>query len=324
MTFRNMLRSLLGDIRRAAILNLHALFTRLAKPYLIAKVPVPRGPTTFPQFADYFEKIGEHKRAEVMRLFATPDLLKVLPFMDIIGGAYTYTLDDPEYVFPWTQVERLKILGGALDTDKALIHLYGIDFRDRFERQKIASLSSFFVDRLINGDATADPREFDGLKKRIAKTNLIDAAGPITRTVLDDAINRVDAPTHLIMNRSMKQRLARAWWLEKAESGFYSYTTEDGETSVEILLVEKNDKREPIIPKEGNNTTSIYVVSIGDAGFCGLQNGPMVVDDLGEVNDRPVLRTRIEWLATQAVFSKRAAARIHNIYNAPIKDSDWE
>jgi predicted metallopeptidase len=50
----------------------------------------------------------------------------------------------------------------------------------------------------------------------------------------------------------------------------------------------------------------------------GLQNGVMEVDDLGQVNDKPVYRTRIEWLISLAVSRGRAAARVWGIKKAAV------
>jgi hypothetical protein len=60
------------------------------------------------------------------------------------------------------------------------------------------------------------------------------------------------------------------------------------------------------------------VVAIGDGGVMGLQNGVMEVDDLGQVNDKPVYRTRIEWLISLAVLGGRAAARVWGIKKAAV------
>jgi hypothetical protein len=57
---------------------------------------------------------------------------------------------------------------------------------------------------------------------------------------------------------------------------------------------------------------------VGDSGVIGLQNGVMEVDDLGQVNDKPVYRTRIEWLISLAVLSGRAAARVWGIKKAAV------
>ena len=64
--------------------------------------------------------------------------------------------------------------------------------------------------------------------------------------------------------------------------------------------------------------TSIYCVNMSDEGVVGLQNGIMEVRDLGELQERPVMRTRVEWLVGMAVMHGRAAARLRGISNAAV------
>ncbi len=44
----------------------------------------------------------------------------------------------------------------------------------------------------------------------------------------------------------------------------------------------------------------------------------MDVRDLGELNDSPIWRTRIEWYAGLALYHGRAAARLRGISNAAV------
>ena len=64
--------------------------------------------------------------------------------------------------------------------------------------------------------------------------------------------------------------------------------------------------------------TSLYVVSLGESMLTGLQNGIMEVDDLGEIDAKPVLRTRVEWLVGMAALHGRCAARLRGISNAAV------
>ncbi len=292
----------------------------------------------------------EIKRGAIIELFATPDLLKVLPFMDINGGAYTYTQEGqlPGVAFRGyneaytngvgvvnAQVERLRIVGGDLDVDKALIKTHGADIRSRQERMKVKALSLFIAGKIINGDSEADPREFDGLRKRIVGSQLIPAGSGVngdalSLTLLDEAIDAVDQPTHLVMSKRMRNLLSAAA-RNTAVAGYLTWEkNEFGEriayyNDLPILVTDYDDTGAQVIdfneacPGGGTTTgTSIYVLSVGDAGVVGLQNGVMEVDDLGEVNDKPVLRTRIEWLVALAVMNGKAAARIWGIKKAAV------
>jgi hypothetical protein len=110
----------------------------------------------------------EVKRSAIIELFAYPDLLKVLPFMDVPGGSYTYTQEGqlPGVAFRGfneaygngvgvvnSQVEVLKIVGGDLDVDKALIKTHGANIRTMQEKMKVKALSSSWPAR----SSTATP-----------------------------------------------------------------------------------------------------------------------------------------------------------------------
>jgi hypothetical protein len=292
----------------------------------------------------------EVKRAAIIELFAAPDLLRVLPFIDIQGGAYVYIQEgqlagvafrginesyttNTGIINP--QTERLRIVGGDLDVDKALLKTHGPDIRTTQEKMKVKALSLFIAGKMINGDSENDPREFDGIRKRITGSQLFPAGSSsggdaLSLSVLDTAIDAVDGATHLIMSRPMRNLLSQSarnpsvggyvQW-EKNEFGeriaFYN--------DLPILTTNYDDANNQVIdfneanPGGGSSVgTSIYVVRIGDEGVVGLQNGVMEVDDLGQIQSQPVMRTRIEWLVSLAVMSGRSAARIWGIKKAAV------
>ena len=66
-------------------------------------------------------------------------------------------------------------------------------------------------------------------------------------------------------------------------------------------------------------TSSIYAVrygsSEGDQAVTGLTNGGVNVQDLGQLQDKPAYRTRIEFFVGLAVFGGKAAARLKGVIN---------
>jgi hypothetical protein len=292
----------------------------------------------------------EIKRAGIIELFATPDLLRVIPFMDIQGGAYVYLQEgqlsgvafrgiNESYTTSTgvinPQTERLRIVGGDLDVDKALLKTHGADIRTRQERMKIKALSLYIAGKIITGDSETDPRQFDGLRKRITGAQLFPAGGtangdPLSLATLDEAIDQVDGATHLVMSKRMRNLLSQSA-KNQAVSGYVVWDkNEFGErvmfyNDLPILTTDYDDTGVQVIdftetcPGGGTATgTSIYVVHIGDEGVVGLQNGSMEVDDLGQIQSAPVYRTRIEWLVSLAVMSGRAAARVWGIKKAAV------
>ncbi len=294
---------------------------------------------------------GEVKRAAVIEMFASnSDLLRTIPWEDVQGGSLAYNVEGslPGVAFrgynegytPTTgvinpQVETLKIAGGELDVDKALIKTRGADVRSSQEAAQVKSLSLNIADRLINGDSLANPREFDGLRKRIAGSQLIPASlaapsanSPLSLEALDAAIDAVDGATHLIMSLAMRRKIIKA---ARAGLGGDIEVTQDefgfrvqSYNGLPILIADYNNSGDRIIdfdeagPGGGSTSSSVYVVRFGDGYVTGLQNGTMDVTDLGELDALPVLRTRVEWLVGMAVMHGRACARVWGVTDAAV------
>jgi len=294
---------------------------------------------------------GNVKRAAIIEMFArNTDLLRVLPFEDIPGGSLAYNQEGklPGVAFRGyneayaestgiinPQVEVLRIAGGDLDVDKALIKTRGEGVRSAHEAMKVKALSLHLAAKMVNGDSEANPREFDGLRKRIVGAQLFgptaaqNVDGPLSLEVLDAAIDAVDNPTHLLMSKAMRRKLQTA-----ARAGVGGDITVDVDefgfrvtryNDLPILIADYDDTGARIIDfneagPSGDSTTetSLYVLSIGDGKIVGLQNGIMEVEDLGELDAKPVFRTRIEWLIGLAAMHGRAAARIWGITNAAV------
>ena len=62
----------------------------------------------------------------------------------------------------------------------------------------------------------------------------------------------------------------------------------------------------------GSEETSIYGIKYGDGKFFwGIQQAPMEVRDLGEVDTKPVYRDRVEWVVGLAHSDPRSLARAY-------------
>lgn len=304
---------------------------------------------------------GDVKLTAVIDMFAeNSELLSVVPFMDISGGSLSYTLEGslPSVAFRGynesyasdvgvlnPQVETLKIAGGDLDVDKAIIRTRGEEAREQHESMKIKALSLYITSKLINGDSTTEVREFDGLRNRIVGQQLFDnngdspadagysagAGGALSVSLaLDRAIDHVDNVTHIIMSKDMRRLLSNGvkqttvsgnieWGPDALGRRIAFYN------GIPIVAADIDDTGQKIIDFNeaapngtGSTFTSVYLVSFGDNMVTGLQNGAMDVRDLGEIDTAPVLRTRVEWLIGLAVMHGRSAARIRGISNAAV------
>lgn len=292
------------------------------------------------------------KRQAVIEMFAqSSDIVGAMPLMDIPGNSYSYAQEAklPSVGFRGynegytqsfgvinPQTETLRIAGGELDVDTALVKTHGEGVRTRHESMQVKALGLKIADAFINGDSSLDGVSIDGLRARVTGTQLLPANyqnptanGALSLATLDEAIDRVDAPTHLVMSKRMRNKLSQAakdrdvggeLFFQKDDFGrrvgFYN--------DLPILVADMNHLGQYIIdwneagPAGGTNCSSIYVVSFGEGKVCGLQNGIMDVRDLGEINALPVYRTRVEWLIALAVMHGRAVSRIWGIQDAAV------
>jgi hypothetical protein len=294
---------------------------------------------------------GEVKRAAVIEMFAgNSDILRAFNWENIVGGALQYTVEGalPGVAFrgynetytPSTgvvnpEVEVLKILGGNLDVDRAIIKTRGEGVRSSQEAMKIKAMALHIADKIVNGDSEANPREFDGLRKRIVGSQLVPANlgapaanSALSLEALDKAIDEVDGATHLIMSPDMRRKIIKAARagvggdIQVGEDGFGFRVTRYND--LPILVADYNDLGQSIIdfdeagPAGGTTSTSIYVAHLGDGYVTGLQNGTMEVEDLGLLDDGVYYRTRVEWIAGMAVMHGRACARVWGVTNSDV------
>jgi hypothetical protein len=294
---------------------------------------------------------GDIVREAVVEMFAREsEILAALPFENIQGNALRYNREGqlPGIAFrginePYAEsvgvlnpiVEALAIAGGDLDVDKFIVRTMGENQRSTHEQLKVKALAQSWANTFIKGDSTSDPRVFDGLQMRVTGTQLLAAGATpngdaLSLAKLDEAIDLVDNPTHLIMAKSLRRRLAVAARTPTV-AGYVTYTPDDlgrrvmRYNDLPILVAYGANGGNEILtfteacPGGGTLTgSSIYVVSFGDGRLTGIQNGDMMVTDLGELPTAPVYRTRVEWYAGIALQHGRAVSRLWGVSNAAI------
>jgi hypothetical protein len=284
---------------------------------------------------------GDVYKAGVISKFAeTSEILRVLSFMQIAGNSLKYNIEEtlPGIGFrgvngSYTEstgiinpkVESLSIAGGDMDVDKFILDTMGTDQRTIQEAMKIKALALSWTRTFFKGDNDSDPREFDGLQKRLSGDALIDnGTAGLKLSKLDEAIDAVDGANAILMSKAMRRRLTVAARTSSV-GGNITYTIDQFGRQVTmyndlpILIVDKDNNNTDILGfTEASSTTSIYVVAFGDGMVQGIENGGMSVRDLGELETKPALRTRIEWFSGFGVFAPRSAARIKNITDAAV------
>jgi len=288
--------------------------------------------------------------ASIMELYARgSDMLQFLPFQNITGNALTFNREkvlpsagfrgvNEAYEEGTGQVDKitesLVIAGGDLDVDVMLVKTGNSDQRGTQEAMKIKALSLAMTKTMIKGDAETTPKEFDGLQVRATGDQLISGGGSSGGDVLslgklDELIDGVDEPTHLMMNKTMRRRLTAAARLSSV-GGYITYDIDafgrrvTKYNDLPILIADKDNDYTDIMPfteaaaSGTSQCTSLYCLSFAENGVMGLQNGVMDVRDLGEIDTKPVYRTRVEWYISLAVLRAKSFARLYQIKDGAV------
>lgn len=285
-------------------------------------------------------------------------VLDRLPLMSIAGNAYAYDLEAtlPGVAFRGVNeayvestgtfnqlTERLSILGGDADVDRFIqqtrsnVH----DQRAEQDKLKVKAMSYKFSDAFVNGDIAVDPKGFDGLKKRLVGSQVIDAGTNGIPVVgngstdshaffdkLDELFAACPNPDVIYANRQVRSKIISAGRriggvdMVKEDMTGKRVATWQG---VPVLDLGDSLAGSQIIPQtetQGSSSasSSIYAVrfggSDGDQAVTGLTNGGIMVDDLGQIDEKPALRTRVEFYCGLALFGGKAAARLRGVLAA--------
>ncbi|MFE4051233.1 major capsid protein [Streptomyces sp. YIM B13518] len=240
--------------------------------------------------------------------------------------------------------ESLVILGGDADVDKFIVRTRGNlnDQRAVQTRMKVKAASYKFQETFFNGDVAVDPKSFDGLKKRLVGAQVLDAdtngMGPVAGghdffDVLDAAIARVPgingsngaiyANSGVIARvKSSARRLGGVEMVREAltQKMIATYNgiplLDPGQTAAGADILPQTETQ----GTAAGTASSVYIVKFGqdegDKAVTGLTNGGVQAYDLGELQEKPAYRTRIEFYCGMAVFGGKAAARIRGVLNA--------
>lgn len=271
--------------------------------------------------------------------------------MDVSSNAYTYNQEQslPGVAFravgeSYTEstgvinpvTERLSILGGVSDVDRVLVKTQGNinNLRAIHDGLKAKSESLKFTATFFNGDTTANPKAFDGLKTRLAGNQVLsmgasDGGDTLTLAKLDELIDAViGGPDAIFLNKRLRRKVsdlvrAAGQSIETvsdsfgrqlmAYAGIPLVVVEADETGADILGFTEPD----LDNGDKNTTASIYACHFGVGEFVsGLQCGGVEVIDHGLYAGGTSYRTDIEWVVGMACFHPQAAARLKGIKNA--------
>jgi hypothetical protein len=240
------------------------------------------------------------------------------------------------------QSEAFRFYGGDLDVDRSIVQLKGQAGRIAHEQLKIEALRLGWEYQFIKGDSAADPRGFDGLQKRVVGSQLLsnsDTGAALSLAKLDELCSQVEragGTTYLLMGRKMRDLLSAAS-RATGVGGFITFEQDqfgrklpfyDG---IPILI---DSLSNPVLgftevsPDGSTSTacTSIYAVTMGPRMLTGIQGrndgatGGFGVSarDLGEIDSKPVFRTRVDWHCSFAIYNGYSVARLAGITNATV------
>lgn len=243
-------------------------------------------------------------------------------------------------------VESCYPIAGNIDVDRVLIDRFGADRRATERNMSVKKKMKVWADTFIDGDNATEPREWTGMKNRLQVVgSSVDGSnyesrvmansessggGALSLKQLDIAIGLVENPTHIIMNKTLKDRFAAA----QRDTGIGGFITFDKD---EMGRPVTRYGELPIMTGYGISpfgaylpfnevgygggsavTSSIYVVSFTEEGVCGIETSPMKVTDMGMLENGVHYRDNIEHDQGIAVESPYAAIRFSSVTNAAI------
>jgi len=230
------------------------------------------------------------------------------------------------------------------DVDKAIIRRHGMGRRAIEEKLSLKRAGRLWANTFMNGDNTTEPREFNGLKKRIAQKGTV-GTETNTRTIhnsassggaalslakLDQLIMMVKGGTHFIAPRASIP-LWTAAARNSSLTGFVMQTW-DGIGTPKMSYAGRpilfGYEREPegdllnfdeVASGGGSAVTgSVYLVRFAEDGIHGIEIVPLSVKDMGLLEDDITYRSHLEWDVGLADEHPYCCARLTSVTNAAI------
>jgi len=272
-------------------------------------------------------------------------ILQQLPFIEIIGNGLTYNQEKtlPSVDFydvgdEWTEstptfeqkTANLKIVGGDADVDNFLKATRSNiqDLEAAVVELKAKAVRDKFEDTFIYGDATANPKQFDGLRKLIDTTTpsdqviaMGDTGATLTLNKLDELIDALKGgkPDLLLMSRRSRRKINA---LVRAAGGMMETDRDKWGNFIQfwdgvpigvndwILDTHTLTGGVETATTEGSCST-IYVFQMGEGALSGLTSpGQLQAEPIGSLETKDATRIRIKWYVSLALFSSIKAAAL--------------
>jgi len=272
-------------------------------------------------------------------------ILKQLPFIEIVGDGLTYnqektlpTIDFYDVGDTWAEstptfeqkTAHLKIMGGDADVDNFLKTTRSNiqDLEAAVVELKAKALKDKFDETFIYGDATANPKQFDGIRSLIdtgSASDQVIAAGAsgatLTLSMLDELIDAVKGgkPDLLLMSRRSRRKInalvrAAGSMMETDRDSWGSFVSFwDGiPIGVNDWILDTHVVSGGVeTDTTGGTCSTIYALQLGEGALCGLTSpGHLIVEPIGSLETKDASRTRIKWYVSLALFASIKAAAL--------------
>lgn len=282
-------------------------------------------------------------RGVIEEIIHKDDLLALVPFTRTDGKAYVYvrektnsegTFLDVNEVIPEeaSEVEevvtKLRIIAGDVDVDKFLNETMS-DTNQQLATQialKAKGMATTFRRALILGDNTQDAKSFDGLQKLVSDTGNFVDVGPdgsaLSLSILDELIDMVNGRPDALMMRSGTFRALKTLWraaggntggMLQIDNFGLAVPCHDG---IPIII---NDFIPTVATGTSDKTCAIYALRLNEVdgvhGLYGGESAGIRVEDIGTVQNKDAIRTRLKWYCGVALKATKSLAAARGITN---------
>ncbi len=272
-------------------------------------------------------------------------ILQQLPFIEIVGNGLTYNQEKtlPSVDFydvgdSWAEstptfeqkTANLKIVGGDADVDNFLKATRSNiqDLEAAIVELKAKAVKDKFEETFIYGDATANPKQFDGLRKLIDTATASDqviatgaTGATLTLSMLDELIDVVKGgkPALLLMSRRSRRKINA---LVRASGGMMDTDRDTWGNFIQLwdgIPIAVNDwildthvvDSGVETATTGGTCSTIYASQIGEGALSGLTSpGQLQAEPIGSLETKDATRIRIKWYVSLALFSSIKAGAL--------------
>lgn len=264
-------------------------------------------------------------------------VLQRLPFIEIVGNGLTYNREAtaPSAGFfdvgdTWTestptftqQTVTLKIMGGDADIDNFLLATRSNlqDLESAVVQLKAKAVRQLFEQTFITGDATANPKAFDGLDKLCDAGQTISMGangGSLNLDKLDELVDAVKGgkPDLLLMSRRSRRSLNK---LARTNGSFLEAERDEFGQMLQFYDGIPIGVSDYISDAQTVGTSTdcsvIYAFQLGEGALTGLTSpGGLQVERVGSLETKDATRTRIKWYSSLALFNTVKLARLTGV-----------